>query len=481
MLVFFCFKGKIVKNIAETLLPFDLLVKAVNGLVIEPCAKDVCFTNVATDSRKVNQNTLFIPLIGTMQDGHDYIPAALKSGASVIFVAKSHLPQKQAEFSSLAAESGAAFVAVENTMTALQAAAKAYVEQFPSLIKIGVTGSSGKTTTKEIIASVLSQKYNVVTNEGNLNSETGLPLSVFKIRPEHEVGIFEMGMNRRHEITEIAGVLMPSIGVITNIGNAHIGILGSQQAIAEEKKQIFAGFTENCVGFVPENDKFADFLRDVPKGKICTFGVKSNKAVKDVSASGLDGTIFEYHGTFIKFPVPGKHNFSNALAALSVAEYMHLSVEEIKKGLESVKTIFGRSQVYRGNYTLVHDCYNANPDSMESAISFCDDLLWKGKKIYVLGDMLELGEKSNEEHAKIGALCAKSNADLFLFFGPEMYAAYDTCRNSKACFWTEQMDELKSFLKTEVCKGDLVMLKASKGMALWRAAEALNITLGGEI
>ena len=469
------------KTTTETLLPFDVLVKCTNAFVIEPVAKNVCFTNVACDSRKVSKNTLFVPLIGTMQDGHNYIPSALKSGASVVFVAKSHLPQKQAEFSALAKEYNATFIAVENTMQALQNAAQAYVEQFPSLIKIGVTGSSGKTTTKEIIASVLSQKYNVVTNEGNLNSETGLPLSVFKIKSEHEVGIFEMGMNRRNEIAEIAKVLKPSIAVITNVGTAHIGILGSQKAIAEEKKQIFSNFTENCVGFVSENDKFVEFLKDIPKGKIFTFGLKSNKTVKDVSASGLDGTIFEYHGKFIKFPVPGKHNFSNALAALSLAEYMHLNVEEIKAGLENVKTIFGRSQVYRGNYTLVHDCYNANPDSMESAISFCDDLLWKGKKIYVLGDMLELGEKSNEEHAKIGKLCTKSNADLFLFFGPEMYAAYDACRNKKNCFWTEKIEELKTFLQTETCKGDLIMLKASKGMALWRAAEALNINLGGEI
>ena len=312
-----------------------------------------------------------------------------------------------------------------------------------------------------------------------MNSETGLPLSVFKIRKEHEVGIFEMGMNRRGEIAEIASVLFPSIAVITNIGTAHIGILGTQDAIAEEKKNIFSNFSENCIGFVPENDKYASFLQKVPKGRVEKYGIKSNHRIKEVSSSGLDGTTFEYKGVFIKFPVPGRHNFSNALAAISVAEYLHLSTDEIKKGLESVKTIFGRSQIYRGEKTLVHDCYNANPDSMESAISFCDDLEWKGKKIYVLGDMLELGEKSKSLHAELGSKAAKSDADYVLFYGNEMENAYKACKDKKLSFWSNKIQDISEELETSVCNGDLILLKASKGMELWRAADALKIKLGG--
>ncbi|MBO7420766.1 MAG: UDP-N-acetylmuramoyl-tripeptide--D-alanyl-D-alanine ligase [Spirochaetaceae bacterium] len=463
----------------ETLLSFENLIDAVEDKLIGKKSSCFGFSSVAIDSRECAERSLFVPLIGTVQDGHIYIEQALQNGASVVFVANSELPENEAKFVSLAEKFDATFIAVSNTMTALQKAAKRYVEQFPSLIKIGVTGSSGKTTTKEIIASVLSQKYVVVTNEGNLNSETGLPLSVFKIRKEHEVGIFEMGMNRRGEISEIASVLFPSIAVITNIGTAHIGILGTQDAIAEEKKKIFSNFSDNCIGFVPENDKYAAFLQKVPKGRIEKYGIKSNRRIRDVSSSGLDGTTFEYDGVFIRFPVPGKHNFSNALAAISVAEYLHLSTGEIKKGLESVKTIFGRSQIYRGDKTLVHDCYNANPDSMESAISFCDDLEWKGKKIYVLGDMLELGEKSKELHSELGRKAAKSKADYVLFFGNEMENAYKACKDKKRSFWSNNIADISEELETSVCNGDLVLLKASKGMELWRAADALNIKLGG--
>ena len=463
----------------NTLLSFENLIDAVGGSLIGSKNSSFGFSSVAIDSRECVKNSLFVPLIGSVQNGHIYIKQALENGASVVFVANSELKENKTNFENLAKEFDATFIAVENTMTALQKAAKRYVEQFPSLIKIGVTGSSGKTTTKEIIASVLSQKYSVVTNQGNLNSETGLPLSVFKIRSEHEVGIFEMGMNRRGEIAEIASVLFPSIAVITNIGTAHIGILGTQDAIAEEKKNIFSNFSDNCIGFVPENDKYASFLQKVKKGRVEKYGIKSNRRIREVSSSGLDGTTFEYDGVFIRFPVPGKHNFSNALAAISVAEYLHLSTAEIKKGLESVKTIFGRSQIYRGEKTLVHDCYNANPDSMESAISFCDDLEWKGEKIYVLGDMLELGEQSKKLHTELGEKAAKSDADYVVFYGNEMKYAYEACKNKKRSFWSDKIQDITEELETAVCNGDLVLLKASKGMELWRAADALKIKLGG--
>ena len=463
----------------KTLLELGELAKAVNGSILNK-TDNFSFSSVATDSRNCEQGTLFVPLMGQNQNGHTYIPQALEKGASVVFVQRTEYDGKKEAYERLFADSKATFIAVDNTLTALQKAAGAYVAHFPSLIKIGVTGSSGKTTTKEIIASILGVKYKVVTNEGNLNSETGLPLSVFKIREEHEIGIFEMGMNRKGEIAEIASVLLPSISVITNIGTAHIGILGTKDAIALEKKNIFLNFTDNCVGFVPEDDEYADFLKDVKKGKIYTFGIKSNKKIHDVSSFGVKGTMFGYGNCSIRFPVPGRHNFSNAMAAISVAEYLHLSEKEIKKGLENVKTIFGRSQIYSGNVTLIHDCYNANPDSMADAVDFCDDLLWKGKRIYVVGDMLELGDVSASEHKKMGEKIAASKADCAVFFGCEMKNAFEVCRNKKNSFWSDDMEQVKQFLKTTVCKGDLVLLKASNGMKLWRAAEALNISLEGK-
>ena len=183
------------------------LIQAVRGSLVGTAKKadDICFTSVATDSRAVVQGTLFVPLIGENQDGHRYIPQGIEKGASVIFVCRANYEKETALYEKLAAENpSVAFITVENTLHALQDAAGAYVEQFPNLIKCAVTGSSGKTTTKEIAVALLGQKYKVISNKGNLNSETGLPLSVFEIRSEHELGLFEMGMNRRNEIGEIA-------------------------------------------------------------------------------------------------------------------------------------------------------------------------------------------------------------------------------------------------------------------------------------
>ena len=225
------------KNTAS-LLSGERLLAAVQGTLIGTAKKpaDICFTSVATDSRNVVSGSLFVPLIGENQDGHRYIPQGIEKGASLVFVCRENYKKDAALYEKMAADhSSVALVTVENTLHALQAAAAAYVERFPNLIRCAVTGSSGKTTTKEIAVAVLSRKFKVISNKGNLNSETGLPLSVFEIRDEHELGLFEMGMNRKNEIGEIAAVLKPEYGIVTNIGTAHIGILGSRQAIAEER------------------------------------------------------------------------------------------------------------------------------------------------------------------------------------------------------------------------------------------------------
>ena len=216
------------------------------------CTEDeFCFTSVATDSRSAVAGGMFIPLVGEFQDGHAYVPAALEKGATVVLVGRDFAVSNHHQLVQWHRSYPAAtFVAVDHTMYALQDAAAAYVQKFPNLVRIGVTGSSGKTTTKEILAAVLSTRFSVVMNQGNLNSETGLPLSVFQIRDHHQVGVFELGMNRRGEIAEIARVLAPNLGVITNIGTAHIGILGSRDAIAQEKKQVFWNFSSDSCAFI---------------------------------------------------------------------------------------------------------------------------------------------------------------------------------------------------------------------------------------
>src|SRR5574344_1557813 len=323
---------------SQSLLSLEEILSATNGTCISSCSS-FSFTSVATDSRQVADGTLFIPLIGEKQDGHAFIPQSAEKGASAVFVcAKNYDADKKMYASLMEKFPLVTFITVNNTLSALQNAAAKYVEKFPSLIRIGVTGSSGKTTTKEIAAAILSQKYSVITNKGNLNSETGLPLSVFNIRAEHQIGLFEMGMNRVNEMGEIASVLKPQYAVITNIGTAHIGILGSRENIAAEKSKIFNYFNGKGVAVIPADDDFTKYLASRVDGRIVYYGEGSKKSiVKFVEDRGLDGTSFTVGGIPCVLPLPGKYNFKNAQAAVALAEQLGLSPAQIVNGIRDLK------------------------------------------------------------------------------------------------------------------------------------------------
>ena len=287
------------------------LVAAVRGKIARRSTAEngFCFSSVATDSRRVGEGSLFVPLVGTVQNGHAYIPEALEKGASCVFINSNEYESDERTYTLLAEKyPNALFVIVSDTLYALQAAAAAYVAQFPRLKKIGITGSSGKTTTKELVVAVLKQKYRVVSSDGNFNSETGLPLSVFKIRDTDEIGVFEMGMNRPNEIGEIAGVLKPQYALITNIGSAHIGILGSKKNIAAEKRKIFDYIPSGGAAFVPASDELTPFLIENCKGDIVYFGndVSAEKSgVSLISDEGLDGTVFSVGEERVRLRLPG--------------------------------------------------------------------------------------------------------------------------------------------------------------------------------
>jgi len=464
--------------VADTplLMTVPQLIEAVGGTCLCDYTKTGGFTTVVTDSRNVLSGSLFIPLLGEYQDGHVFIPKAIDAGAVVILIDETHGNGSTSLYCTLGKTHNVCFIMVKNTLYALQDAARMYVSFFPQLIKIGITGSSGKTTTKEIVASVFSQKYRVVMNEGNLNSETGLPLSVFKIRKEHEVGIFELGMNRKGEIAEIARVLSPSLAIITNIGSAHIGILGTKQAIAEEKKAIFTHFDSSCAGFIYEGDSWFDFLSDIPSGSIHAFGETKTEGYEGSKNLGIDGTLIRYEGMEIRFPFPGTYNLKNALGAVSLARYAGVSPAGIKAGIEAVKPLFGRAEVIRGKITILMDCYNANPDSMESALDFCNSLEWNGRKTYVLASMLELGEESIRAHQKICLLASKSRVDSVFLFGDEMLAAAQATDwgNSNVHLFSD-IKLLSTALAGNSNSGDFIFLKGSRGMELERVVSALNV------
>ena len=466
-----------------SLLTIDELVKAVKGKCLS-CNKDYGFESVVTDSRNVVKNSLFVPLIGEFQNGHKYIPGAIEKGASVIFVNKDEVKKDKALYQKLAAENNVCFIAVKNTLHALQDAAEAYVNKFPRLVKISITGSCGKTTTKEMLVSVFKAKFGdkVIYTQGNFNSETGLPLSVFNIRENHEYGIFEMGMNRVNEIGEISKVLKSKYGIITNIGTAHIGILGSRKNIAIEKRKSFNYIPKDGAAFVPFEDDFASFCLKGVKGKKVLFGKsidEKTSGVKFIKNNGLKGITFSVDGLEVNLPLSGDHNFVNALGVVALAKECGIEKEFIKKGLEGMAKLSGRMEIEDAvlksgaKVTLLKDCYNANPDSMTKVIEFVSDVKETGKKYFVLADMLELGEKSKEAHAGIGSVLLNSDFTKVILVGKEMNACVQVLKeNNITAYEYYETNSKENFTQiaqnlTKLCQnGDVIVFKGSHSMAL---------------
>ena len=428
------------------------------------------FSSVAIDSRNVTAGALFFALAGAVCDGHSFVNDAFSAGAVCAVVESSKL--ETFDLVNNAKKTGKDLIIVENTMKSLQSSAKIYLDKFPQIIKIGITGSSGKTTTKEITAAIISCEKNTVTNKGNLNSETGLPLSIFDIRAEHEVCIFELGMNKPGEISGSAGVLKPNIALITNIGSAHIGNFGSKDKIVNEKKCIFQFLNNNDSALIPANDEYAKALAQGVKGNIKFYG--AFEELEGTRSLGLDGTEISWAGEKINFTLPGKHCLDDAFAAIAIAKEIPVSNKAIKQGLESVKPLFGRLEILKGRTTVILDCYNANPQSMEKSIEFCDSVEWDGRKIYVMGNMLELGSTSLEEHKKLGGILALSGAEKVFMFGSEMEGAVSAL-NGKQYFHTNNIDDLSAALDCYVKPGDLVLLKGSRGCALERLTDMLVV------
>jgi UDP-N-acetylmuramoyl-tripeptide--D-alanyl-D-alanine ligase len=425
------------------------------------------FDSVRVDSRLAGPGALFVALAGEHRDGHEFVKDAFDAGAAGALVEKSKLPAF--EFARTAAKSFT-LLAADNTLQALQALAAAYLERFPKLLRIGITGSSGKTTTKEIAAAMIGLERNVIFNDGNLNSDIGLPLSVFNARGGHDVGIFEMGMNRKGEIAELAAVLKPHIALITNTGSAHIGLIGSEREIVFEKKAVFSYFTGKEHAILPEKNAFAELLSEGINGTVNYFGSSASKKFGGARARGLSGSVIVWDGIAANFSLPGEYNVANALAAAAVAEAAGVSGAAVRGGLAAVKPLFGRGELIEGDITVVRDCYNANPDSMEKAISLCDEAVCGGRRVYVIGSMLELGGNSKAAHEKLGERLARSKADIIFLFGEDTKAAYTKLRNvkDKFVFYTDDINELKLKVNDSAKKDDIVLLKGSRACALER-------------
>jgi UDP-N-acetylmuramoyl-tripeptide--D-alanyl-D-alanine ligase len=451
---------------------FDRLGAAVRGRFLGRNSGEG-FSSVCIDSRTVKPGALFVALEGNVQDGHLYVESAFKAGAVCALVEASRL--KPLDLEEKAKELGGLLIVVENSLRALQDAAAAYLDGFPALLRVGISGSSGKTTTKEIAAAISRRELPTVMNPVNLNSESGLPLAVFEVRDFHRVGIFELGMNRPGEIAELARVLRPHIALITNVGLSHIGMIGSRRGIALEKKQIFSCFGEDCIALIPAAGEFSGFLAEGLKGITRFYGPQSFEELGPVRDLGLSGSEITWAGEKVLFALPGKHNLEDAVAAIAIARELGIGNRAIREGLESVRPLFGRSEILEGDITVIQDCYNANPESTAAAISFCDSLEYPGRKVYVLGSMLELGNDSEAAHRELGSILSRCAADMLFLYGKEMEGAAAELEKAEAgYFHTNNIAELASSLEDYVEPGDLVLLKGSRGCALERLSPVFS-------
>jgi UDP-N-acetylmuramoyl-tripeptide--D-alanyl-D-alanine ligase len=432
------------------------------------------FSSVHIDSRELAPGGLFVALPGSARDGHRFVGDAFRAGAVGALVAERALGDPSLGLAGQAREAGAALFVLPDTLRGLQDLAAAYLSQFPGLLRVGITGSAGKSTTRAIAVAIAEREKRVAFSPGNLNSETGLPLAVFGVRRHHEVGIFEMGMNRRGEMRELARVLKPAIALITNIGTAHIGILGSKAAILEEKKAIFSEFAGTGLALIPAEESCREELARGIAGRVLFYGADAYPELGEVRDLGLEGTELIWEGKKVRFGLTGKHNLRNALAAIAIARAIPVGSAAIREGLASVRPLFGRGEILRGAVTVLRDCYNSNPESAAAAIAFCDDLEWPGRKLYVIGSMLELGEESGAAHRSIGSRLAASRADRIFLYGAETRDALAALEGVPGAFHTTAMDALAAELAGYVRPGDLVLLKGSRGCALERLGGVLT-------
>lgn len=460
---------------SEALFAGGDIVEAVRGESVAAAATRPVAA-VSIDSRSVSAGSLFVPLIGARVDGHEFIGDALRSGAHAVLVDRRTWRARQSELRGLAERHGAMMVVVEDTLRALQALAGWYLQRLQGLTVIGITGSNGKTTTKELLGAMVGRAYRASVSPGNLNSETGLPLSCFLVRPGTQVAVFEMAMNHLGEIGDLADIVRPRLGLITNIGVAHIGFCGSQEAIAREKKGLFRCFTGREVAFLPREDRFFDLLARDLKGRVVPFGPGSTRGFEGSEDRGLDGSVIHWEGLRIRLPLVGRHNVSNALAAISVAMELGVPPADVRDGLESARPLPGRSEILRGRVTVIADCYNSSPDSARELLGLIRGLPRTQRRVGVFGSMLELGQETVAEHVRLGEAVAQAGFDVLFFFGAEARDAYDAARRAAPATesaWTDEHEDLGRLISRTVRAGDLVVLKGSRGVQLERTIPTL--------
>ena len=428
------------------------------------------------DSRTVRAGQLFFAVKGERLDGHDFVEQALGNGAIAAVVRKDQLSRYPREMRLLA---------VEDTLVALQTLATAVRKVWGKTL-IAVTGSAGKTTTKEAIAHVLSTRFRVLKSEGNFNNHFGLPLMLVKLEPEYDVAVIEMGMSHAGEIRALAKIAQPEIGVVTNVAPVHLEFFDSLAGIARAKYELVESLPANGVAVLNADDEYvSQFGRDF-KGNVVMYGTRATADVRaeKIQSKGTEGAEFDVeiggvreHATL---PLVGEHNVLNVLAAVAVGLERGLKPAEAVGALATLAPGDKRGQVLQvGNVTVINDCYNSNPKALEAMVDALAAMAAK-RRIVVAGEMLELGPAGEEMHRQAGQHIAEKKIDALLGVRGLAQAMVDGARKAGGrAEFVAGPEEAGEWLAREARDGDVVLLKASRGVKLEKALEGWKAPRGG--
>ncbi len=431
--------------------------------------RDEIAQGYSIDSRTVRPGELFFAVKGERFDGHDFVDSALEKGAAAgAVVRRDQLHRYASQFRLLP---------VDDTLVALQLLATAVRKLWGNPL-VGVTGSMGKTTTKEAIAHVLASRFRVLKSEGNFNNHFGLPLMLLKLEPEHDIAVIEMGMSHAGEIRALAKIALPETGVVTNVAPVHLEFFDSVAGIARAKYELVESLPTSGTAILNADDEYVSQFGRGFKGSVVTYGKTATADVRaeKIQSLGAEGSAFDVvtHGgrQGARLPLVGEHNILNALAAIAVALTQGFKLEEAVDALATLAPADKRGQVlHLGNITVLNDCYNCNPNALQAMVDTLAGMNAK-RRVAVIGAMLELGPTSEELHREAGAHIAKKNIDVLL--GVRGAAKVMVGAAKKAGIraeFVETPEEAGEWLARETRDGDVVLLKASRGVKLEKALE----------
>ena len=445
-------------------LSIDEILKATGGTIISE-GERTSVTAVSTDSRMAGPGELFIPLIGERFDGHDYILKAFENGAAAALTQKDQI-----------SPDGRVLIRVGDTSAALRELAAYYRSKF-HIPFVGITGSVGKTSTKDMVASVLGRRFNVLSTEGNLNNEIGVPLTVFKLDEMHGVAVLEMGMSGFGEISRLTAIVKPAVAIITNVGMSHIEKLGSRNNILRAKLEILEGLDSNGLVVLNRDDNLLDGVKNLLNHRTVSYGMEEGadyQAGNIISCGegGIDfGLTVEGRAYDVHLPVPGIHNVNNALAAVAAGRELNVPMEDIIEGIAAYKPGKMRLNIISANgLRIINDTYNASPQSMKAALDVLEEIGMTGCRIAVLGDMLEMGDWAKEAHSEVGRYAAGKRLSRLITVGPN--ATYIGEGAIEAGFPEEAVSifsnnkEAARFIEKIVQNGDTILIKGSRGMKM---------------